>query len=106
MMAARRSTLFSTAAARRLCTSTQRREPQPAGTSFFRGVFPIMATPFNPDESLDLDGNEMGAEGIDHLVAALGGGGMPSLKILEVDDEDLEQPSLVSACSGRGVTLR
>ena len=25
-------------------------------TSFFRGVFPIMATPFRPDESLDLDG--------------------------------------------------
>jgi 4-hydroxy-tetrahydrodipicolinate synthase len=25
-------------------------------TSFFRGVFPIMATPFKPDESLDLDG--------------------------------------------------
>ena len=24
--------------------------------SFFRGVFPIMATPFTPDESLDLDG--------------------------------------------------
>ena len=24
--------------------------------SIFRGVFPIMATPFRPDESLDLDG--------------------------------------------------
>lgn len=25
-------------------------------TSFFKGVYPIMATPFNPDETLDLDG--------------------------------------------------
>jgi len=27
-----------------------------AKPSIFRGVFPIMATPFNPDESLDIDG--------------------------------------------------
>eukprot|EP00966_Prymnesium_polylepis_P076502 1773524-Prymnesium_polylepis.1 len=42
-----------------------------ASPSIFRGVFPIMATPFNPDESLDLDGfrraiafmQEAGADG-------------------------------------------
>ena len=57
-------------------------------------------------ETLDLDGNEIGADGIDCLAASIAAGGMPSLKILEVDDEDLDHPSLVAACSKRRVTVR
>ena len=37
---------------RPLSTSTQSAH---SGTNF-KGVFPIMATPFNPDESLDIPG--------------------------------------------------
>jgi len=40
-------------ACRRALSTTAAPTPMP---SFFRGVYPIMATPFRPDESLDLDG--------------------------------------------------
>lgn len=71
--------------------------------SIFHGVFPIMATPFNPDESLDLDGfrrsiafmQEAGADGAT-IVGVLG----ESNRMTDKEREALIRAAIETAADG------
>ena len=57
-------------------------------------------------EDLDLDGNEIGKEGFNEFASALVAGGMPSLKIFDVDPEMIDHPSLKAICDLRGISVK
>ena len=56
--------------------------------------------------AVDLDGNEVGNEGYDAFAEALSCGGMPCLKLFDVDDDSLGHPALNSALESRSISLR
>ena len=57
-------------------------------------------------ESIDLDGNEVGNKGYDAFAEALSCGGMPCLKLLEIDDDMLGHQALNHAVKSRSISLR
>eukprot|EP00962_Isochrysis_galbana_P058316 scaffold31304_cov107-Isochrysis_galbana.AAC.1 len=72
---------------RLLCSSA------PAGASLFRGVWPIMATPFRPDEAVDLDGFRKAVR----FMAAAGADGVTITGVLGESNRltDAERESLI-----------
>ena len=72
--------------------------------AFARAAEPDDALPML--EALDLDGNHIDADAFDEMARVIGRGGLPALKILEIDDIYLDHAALKGACTERHVTLR